>query len=145
MTVTSAASHFNCEQVSNHSPLLFQAFGFINLVLWVGNLWFVFKETGIIAPFMRAPPPQGKPAPDAYDQQGAYEQDPYASNQGGYQPNYSQQGYNQVIRKTASVLTKMIPGHLVQLWTRRTKIHWFDLDTEMCLNETIWSLLYRMM
>ncbi|KAF3861210.1 hypothetical protein F7725_001465 [Dissostichus mawsoni] len=33
------------------------AFGFINLVLWVGNLWFVFKETGIIAPFMRPPPP----------------------------------------------------------------------------------------
>ncbi|KAI3357929.1 hypothetical protein L3Q82_016319 [Scortum barcoo] len=72
------------------------AFGFINLILWVGNLWFVFKETGIIAPFMRAPPPQEKPAaPDAYGQQGAYEQDPYASNQGGYQPDYSQQGYNQ--------------------------------------------------
>ncbi|XP_034027747.1 synaptophysin a [Thalassophryne amazonica] len=75
------------------------AFGFINLVLWAGNLWFVFKETGIIAPFMRAPPPpppQGKPAaPDAYGQQGAYGQDPYASNQGGYQPDYNQQGYNQ--------------------------------------------------
>uniref|UniRef100_A0A3B3BYA7 Synaptophysin n=1 Tax=Oryzias melastigma TaxID=30732 RepID=A0A3B3BYA7_ORYME len=72
------------------------AFGFINLVLWVGNLWFVFKETGIIAPFMRAPPPQEKAAPDAYGQQGVYEPDPYASNQGGYQPEYSQQGYNQV-------------------------------------------------
>ncbi|XP_028265487.1 synaptophysin-like [Parambassis ranga] len=72
------------------------AFGFINLVLWAGNLWFVFKETGIIAPFMRAPPPQDKPAAeDAYGQQGAYEQDPYASKQGGYQPDYSQQGYNQ--------------------------------------------------
>uniref|UniRef100_A0A3P9LIE0 Synaptophysin n=1 Tax=Oryzias latipes TaxID=8090 RepID=A0A3P9LIE0_ORYLA len=71
------------------------AFGFINLVLWVGNLWFVFKETGIIAPFMRAPPPQQKPAPDAYGQQGVYEQDPYASNQGSYQPEFSQQGYNQ--------------------------------------------------
>ncbi|XP_061591687.1 synaptophysin a isoform X2 [Cololabis saira] len=71
------------------------AFGFINLILWVGNLWFVFKETGIIAPFMRQPPPEGKPAPDAYGQQGAYEQDPYASSQGGYQPDYNQQGYNQ--------------------------------------------------
>lgn len=52
---------------------------------------------------MRAPPPaQEKPAaPEAYAQQGAYEQDPYASNQGGYQPDYSQQGYNQVISKTA--------------------------------------------
>ncbi|KAM3618403.1 uncharacterized protein V6R79_019957 [Siganus canaliculatus] len=70
------------------------AFGFINLVLWVGNLWFVFKETGIIAPFMRAPPPQEKAAAPA-GQQGAYEQDPYASSQGGYQPDYRQQGYNQ--------------------------------------------------
>ncbi|XP_043996669.1 synaptophysin b [Gambusia affinis] len=25
------------------------AFGFINLILWVGNLWFVFKETGWMA------------------------------------------------------------------------------------------------
>lgn len=85
------------------SPL--QAFGFINLILWAGNLWFVFKETGIIAPFMRAPPPQEKAAaPDAYAQQGAYEQDPYASNQGGYQPEYSQQGYNQVRRSAADGL-----------------------------------------
>uniref|UniRef100_A0A3B3BZR4 Synaptophysin n=1 Tax=Oryzias melastigma TaxID=30732 RepID=A0A3B3BZR4_ORYME len=81
---------------NNKGPLIVSsAFGFINLVLWVGNLWFVFKETGIIAPFMRAPPPQEKAAPDAYGQQGVYEPDPYASNQGGYQPEYSQQGYNQ--------------------------------------------------
>ncbi|TNN39749.1 Synaptophysin [Liparis tanakae] len=53
-------------------------------------------ETGIIAPFMRAPPPQEKPAaPEAYGQQGAYEQDPYAGNQAGYQPEFSQQGYHQ--------------------------------------------------
>lgn len=72
------------------------AFGFINLILWGGNLWFVFKETGVVAPFMRAPPPQEKPAaPEASGQQGAYEQDPYAGNQGGYQPEYSQQGYHQ--------------------------------------------------
>ncbi|KAM4572135.1 synaptophysin-like [Fundulus diaphanus] len=92
-----------CKEV--HDPVMSGlntsvAFGFINLVLWIGNLWFVFKETGIIAPFMRAPPPQAKPAPDAYGQQGAYEQDPYASNQGGYQPEYNQeaeygQGYVQ--------------------------------------------------
>lgn len=84
-------------KIINNQLCFLQAFGFINLVLWVGNLWFVFKETGIIAPFMRAPPPQEKPAaPDAYGQQGAYEQDPYASSQGGYQPDYNQQGYNQV-------------------------------------------------
>ncbi|XP_028850534.1 synaptophysin a [Denticeps clupeoides] len=77
-------------------------FGFLNLILWGGNLWFVFKETGIVAPFMRAPPPQEKqPAPDTFGQQGygqqSYgQQDPYAGGQGGYQPDYSQQGgYNQ--------------------------------------------------
>lgn len=81
-------------------PLVFQAFGFINLVLWAGNLWFVFKETSLFAPLTGAPPPQQKPAgADTYGQQGAYEPDPYASNQGGYQPNYNQQGYNQVISR----------------------------------------------
>lgn len=95
-----------CEEEANHcrevhDPVMSGlntsvAFGFINLVLWTGNLWFVFKETGIIAPFMRAPPPQEKAAAlDAYSQQGAYEQDPYAGNKGGYQPEYNQQGYNQ--------------------------------------------------
>ncbi|KAL6118977.1 syp [Pungitius sinensis] len=83
----------SCREV--HDPVMSGlntsvAFGFINLILWVGNLWFVFKETGIIAPFMRAPPPQEKAAAPE-----AYEQDPYAGNQGGYQPEYSQQGYNQ--------------------------------------------------
>ena len=58
----------------------------------------MFKETGILAPFMRAPPPQEKAAaPEAFGQQGGYEQDPYAGTQGGgYQPDYNQQGYNQV-------------------------------------------------
>jgi len=95
-----------CDDLANrcrevHDPVMSGlntsvAFGFINLILWGGNLWFVFKETGIIAPFMRAPPPQEKPpAGDAYAQQPGYEQDPYAQNQGGYQPDYSQQGYNQ--------------------------------------------------
>ncbi|XP_062246924.1 synaptophysin a [Platichthys flesus] len=91
-----------CEEEGNtcrevHDPVMSGlntsvAFGFINLVLWAGNLWFVFKETGIIAPFMRPPPPQEKAAAaEAYGQQGAYEPDPYASNQGGYQPDYNQQ------------------------------------------------------
>lgn len=28
------------------SPFYLQVFGFINVVLWSGNIWFVFKETG---------------------------------------------------------------------------------------------------
>ncbi|XP_035305652.1 synaptophysin isoform X2 [Cricetulus griseus] len=74
-------------------------FGFLNLVLWVGNLWFVFKETGWAAPFMRAPPgaPEKQPAPgDAYGDAGYGQgpggygpQDSYGP-QGGYQPDYGQ-------------------------------------------------------
>ncbi|XP_069065409.1 synaptophysin [Pleurodeles waltl] len=71
-------------------------FGFLNLILWVGNIWFVFKETGWSAPFMKAAPPaqEKQPAPDAYSQSynqgpGYAPQEPYAQ-QGGYQPEYSQ-------------------------------------------------------
>ncbi|XP_059857949.1 synaptophysin [Delphinus delphis] len=74
-------------------------FGFLNLVLWVGNLWFVFKETGWAAPFLRAPPgaPEKQPAPgDAYGEAGYGQgpggygpQDSYGP-QGGYQPDYGQ-------------------------------------------------------
>lgn len=52
---------------------------------------------------MRQPPAQEKqPAPESFAQQGGgYEQDgyshqdPYAGSQGGYQPEYNQQGYTQ--------------------------------------------------
>ncbi|KAL8164382.1 UNVERIFIED_CONTAM: hypothetical protein K2H54_050165 [Gekko kuhli] len=75
-------------------------FGFLNLVLWLGNLWFVFKETGWTAPFMKYPPAQEKqPAPetygDAYNQAPGYGQQDTYGQQGGYQPDYSQQGYGQ--------------------------------------------------
>ncbi|XP_016427974.1 synaptophysin-like [Sinocyclocheilus rhinocerous] len=73
------------------------AFGFCNVVLWAGNLWFVFKETGWLASFAGTYMPSGEkqPAPDSigqgYGQEG-YGQEPYASSQGGYQPDYGQQG-----------------------------------------------------
>ncbi|KTG41866.1 hypothetical protein cypCar_00041641 [Cyprinus carpio] len=95
-----------CEQEGNHCREVYDpvmsglntsvVFGFLNMILWTGNLWFVFKETGIIAPFMRQQPAQEKqPAPDSYAQGGYEQRDPYAGSQGGYQPDYSQQGYNQ--------------------------------------------------
>ncbi|KAM6976520.1 synaptophysin b [Aplochiton taeniatus] len=78
------------------------AFGFINLILWAGNLWFVFKETGWMAAFAGtyAPSQEKQPAPDSfgqqgYDQQGYAQQDPYAGSQGGYQPDYGQGGYTE--------------------------------------------------
>lgn len=76
-----------------------QAFGFINLILWIGNLWFVFKETGWMAAFAGTymPSQEKQPAPDSFAQGGDYgQQDPYAGSQGGYQPEYGQQGgYNE--------------------------------------------------
>ncbi|XP_041093073.1 synaptophysin-like [Polyodon spathula] len=79
------------------------------LDLWVRsggrglNLWFVFKETGWIAPFMRHPPPsqEKQPGPESFgapgymqEPQGYGQPDPYS--QGGYQPDYGQQeGYGQ--------------------------------------------------
>ncbi|XP_030639896.1 synaptophysin-like [Chanos chanos] len=70
------------------------AFGFCNLVLWVGNLWFVFKETGWLAAFAGtyAPSQEKQPAPDSFGQEDYGQQDPYAGSQGGYQPDYGQQG-----------------------------------------------------
>lgn len=85
--------------VPQPSLVSLQVFGFLNLVLWVGNLWFVFKETGWAAPFLRAPPgaPEKQPAPgDAYGDAGYGQgpggygpQDSYGP-QGGYQPDYGQ-------------------------------------------------------
>uniref|UniRef100_A0A8C9ZC40 Synaptophysin b n=1 Tax=Sander lucioperca TaxID=283035 RepID=A0A8C9ZC40_SANLU len=70
------------------------AFGFINLILWIGNLWFVFKETGWMAAFSGTyvPSQEKQPAPESFDQGGYAQQDPYAGSQGGYQPEYGQQG-----------------------------------------------------
>ncbi|KAL1269294.1 hypothetical protein QQF64_031583 [Cirrhinus molitorella] len=73
------------------------AFGFCNVVLWAGNLWFVFKETGWLAAFAGTYMTSGEkqPAPDSFGQgygQEGYGQEPYASSQGGYQPDYGQQG-----------------------------------------------------
>ncbi|XP_025066540.1 synaptophysin [Alligator sinensis] len=66
-------------------------FGFLNLVLWTGNVWFVFKETGWGAPFTRAPPgpPEKQAAPEAYGAPDPYGvPDPYGAPGGGYQPDY---------------------------------------------------------
>lgn len=35
------------------SPLFLQIFGFLNLILWASNCWFIFKET----PFHKDPNP----------------------------------------------------------------------------------------
>ncbi|KAM4880042.1 LOW QUALITY PROTEIN: synaptophysin-like [Sylvia borin] len=75
-------------------------FGFLNLVLWTGNLWFVFKETGWGGLGARAPPPgvpEKAPAPEGGygPPEGGYGQPAggYGQPGGGYQPDYGQGGY----------------------------------------------------
>ncbi|XP_035517570.1 synaptophysin-like protein 1 [Morone saxatilis] len=41
--------------ITNHLcfPVFLQIFGFLNLILWAGNCWFIYKET----PFHKDPSP----------------------------------------------------------------------------------------
>nr|KAF6421316.1 synaptoporin [Molossus molossus] len=84
-----------CKQSSNkcmavHSPVMSSlntsvVFGFLNFILWAGNIWFVFKETGWHSSGQRyLPDPMEKHA-SSYNQ-GRYNQDSYGSGAG-----YSQQ------------------------------------------------------
>ncbi|NP_001072689.1 synaptoporin precursor [Xenopus tropicalis] len=71
-------------------------FGFLNFILWAGNIWFVFKETGWhAAGVQRYPHETTEKHSSTYNQslnQGVYNQDNY-----GQTPGYDQQqaGYGQ--------------------------------------------------
>lgn len=93
----------------------FQVFGFLNFILWAGNIWFVFKETGWHASGSRYPQePVEKQSGSQSLNQGGYNQDPYGPTppynqpQAGFgqqpsfgqpvglgQQNYNQSRYNQ--------------------------------------------------
>ncbi|XP_069499819.1 synaptoporin isoform X2 [Ambystoma mexicanum] len=77
-------------------------FGFLNFILWAGNIWFVFKETGWHSSGQRYPQENMEKQPSGYNQpfnQSGYSQDSYAPT-GGYnqpedvsqQPNLGQSG-----------------------------------------------------
>ncbi|KAM4721112.1 synaptoporin [Rhinophrynus dorsalis] len=88
-------------------------FGFLNFILWAGNIWFVFKETGWHASGPRYPQETTEKQHSTCNQsltQGGYNQDSYGpapafnqQQQGGFgqQPNFGQtsglgqQTYNQ--------------------------------------------------
>uniref|UniRef100_A0A4W3HCI1 Synaptoporin a n=1 Tax=Callorhinchus milii TaxID=7868 RepID=A0A4W3HCI1_CALMI len=72
-------------------------FGFLNFILWAGNIWFVFKETGWHTSGQRQPQStmEKHTAPSGFNQpynQGAYDQESF-SQTGGYnqQAGYGQQ------------------------------------------------------
>uniref|UniRef100_A0A8C5PUQ9 Synaptoporin n=1 Tax=Leptobrachium leishanense TaxID=445787 RepID=A0A8C5PUQ9_9ANUR len=64
-------------------------FGFLNFILWAGNIWFVFKETGWHASGQRYPPETMEKQPSACNQsinQGGYNQESYGPAPGYNQP-----------------------------------------------------------
>ncbi|MBN3294020.1 SYNPR protein, partial [Polypterus senegalus] len=78
-------------------------FGFLNFILWAGNIWFVFKETGWHSTSPRYPSSTSEKQPSSYNQQsynqGGYEQESLGQSgsfnpQGAYgqQSNYGQGG-----------------------------------------------------
>ncbi|KAM8931198.1 synaptoporin isoform 1-T1 [Pelodytes ibericus] len=116
-----------CKQRSNkclslRSPVMSSlntsvVFGFLNFILWAGNIWFVFKETGWHASGQRYPPETMEKQPSGCNQslnQGGYNQESYGQAPGFNQPqggfvqqpafgqpaglgpqNYNQARYNQ--------------------------------------------------
>ncbi|XP_073425883.1 synaptoporin isoform X1 [Dendrobates tinctorius] len=100
-----------CKQPSNkcmalRSPVMSSlnssvVFGFLNFILWAGNIWFVFKETGWHASGQRYPQESMEKQSGSQSlNQGGYNQDtygptpPYNQQQAGFgqQPNFGQPG-----------------------------------------------------
>ncbi|XP_008113211.2 synaptoporin isoform X1 [Anolis carolinensis] len=85
-----------CKQQSNkclplRSPVMSSlntsvVFGYLNFILWAGNIWFVFKETGWHSSGTRYPPDTMGKQPSSYNQ-GGYNQDSFGPSSG-----YNQQG-----------------------------------------------------
>ncbi|KAJ8259773.1 hypothetical protein GJAV_G00173250 [Gymnothorax javanicus] len=73
-------------------------FGFLNFVLWAGNIWFVFKETGWHKSGLRHPSGTSEKQPGGFNQQpynqGSFDQSGPLSAQGdlGQQSSYGQVG-----------------------------------------------------
>ncbi|GAB0194447.1 synaptoporin [Grus japonensis] len=84
-----------CKQQSNkclpvRSPVMSSlntsvVFGFLNFILWAGNIWFVFKETGWHSSGQRHPPDTMEKQSSSYNQ-GGYNQDSYGPAGGYNQP-----------------------------------------------------------
>ncbi|XP_077779166.1 synaptoporin-like [Podarcis muralis] len=85
-----------CKQQSNkcmpvRSPVMSSlntsvVFGFLNFILWAGNIWFVFKETGWHSSGTRHPQDTMEKQSGGFNQ-GGYNQDSYGPTGG-----YNQQG-----------------------------------------------------
>ncbi|XP_076984914.1 synaptoporin isoform X2 [Tamandua tetradactyla] len=83
-----------CKQPSNkcvavHSPVMSSlntsvVFGFLNFILWAGNIWFVFKETGWHSSGQRYLSDPMEKHSSSYSQ-GGYNQDSYGSSEDSHE------------------------------------------------------------
>uniref|UniRef100_A0A8C0AMB1 Synaptoporin n=1 Tax=Bos mutus grunniens TaxID=30521 RepID=A0A8C0AMB1_BOSMU len=64
---------------NNRGPLI--VFGFLNFILWAGNIWFVFKETGWHSSSQRYLSDPMEKHSSSYNR-GGYNQDSYGSSSG---------------------------------------------------------------
>lgn len=76
-----------------------QVFGFLNFVLWAGNIWFVFKETG----WHKGGPARYAGAPPEKQAETFNQQQPY--NQGSFDQSggYSAQGDQEPVSEYSPV------------------------------------------
>ncbi|KAL2091412.1 hypothetical protein ACEWY4_013675 [Coilia grayii] len=85
-------------------------FGYLNFVLWAGNIWFVFKETGWHKGGAQRYPGSGSEKQSASFNQPPYNQPPY-TQPAFNQPPYTQSPYTQSFNQTGGYITQ---GDLVQ-------------------------------
>ena len=74
-------SELSLQSVHSLALILLQVFGFLNFILWAGNIWFVFKETGWHSSSQRYLSDPMEKHSSSYNQ-GGYNQDSYGSSSG---------------------------------------------------------------
>ena len=74
-------SGVSVQSINSLALILLQVFGFLNFILWAGNIWFVFKETGWHSSSQRYLSDPLERHSSSYNQ-GGYNQDSYGSSSG---------------------------------------------------------------
>ena len=74
-------SELSLQSIHSLALILLQVFGFLNFILWAGNIWFVFKETGWHSSSQRYLSDPMEKHSSSYNR-GGYNQDSYGSSSG---------------------------------------------------------------
>ncbi|KAK9528928.1 hypothetical protein VZT92_013057 [Zoarces viviparus] len=79
-------------------------FGFVNVVLWVGNIWFVFKETGWYKTGQRYPTRSASAKRTSEMRQRLYNESSFEQPEEGFGPQlYRQDSFNQQVGRQGSL------------------------------------------